>query len=440
VSNFDDGADSLFGGAGGDALDGGSGDDTLDGGTGADTLAGGDGDDLLDGGEGSDQIFGGHGDDWFAEGLESGVDSLFGGFANLDSGFDTIDYSEAGAGVIVQLSGYATSGGVTRALFSGIEAAVGSAFDDALIGTSVNNHLEGGAGSDWLVGQGGDDWFVQGTQAGIDRLFGDAGADTIDYGAAGAAVTVQLNGWSTLSGAATLATFTGIENAIGTTFDDVLVGNASNNVITGGAGADWLVGAGGDDWFVQGLESGIDRIFGGIAGADAGVDTIDYAGAAAGVTVQLSGYSTSGGVTLATFTGIENAVGSNFADALIGNTGDNRITGGVGGDWLVGGGGADTFVYRTISDGAGDSIRDFSQTESDLIDLSAIDADPTTQTDDMFTFSTTRTTGAVGELVVTNFGGSSLVSLYLDADDIADMNIQVVHGQGVAMNAGDFVW
>jgi hypothetical protein len=57
----------------------------------------------------------------------------------------------------------------------------------------------------------------------------------------------------------------------------------------------------------------------------------------------------------------------------------------------------------------------------------------------MFAFSTSRTAGAVGELVVTNFGGSSLVSLYLDADNVADMTIQVVHQPGAIMNAGDFV-
>jgi Ca2+-binding RTX toxin-like protein len=245
---------------------------------------------------------------------------------------------------------------------------------------------------------------------------------------------VQLSGYSTSSGV-TLATFTGIENAVGTAFNDALVGNAADNRIAGGSGADWLVGGAGNDTFVQAIDAtSVDRLFG-----DAGIDTLDYSGAIAGVTVQLSGYSAIGGATLATFTGIENAVGSAFNDALIGNASDNHITGGAGGDWLVGGGGADTFVYGAIGDGAGDSIRDFSQIENDLIDLSAIDADPTTGGDDIFAFSAVRHAGVAGEAVVTNFGASSLVSLYLDADEIVDMTIQVVHQNEVIMNADDFV-
>jgi hypothetical protein len=54
-------------------------------------------------------------------------------------------------------------------------------------------------------------------------------------------------------------------------------------------------------------------------------------------------------------------------------------------------------------------------------------------------FSTIRHAGVVGEAVVANFGGSSLVSLYVDADSIADMTIQVVHQQGLIMSGGDFV-
>jgi Ca2+-binding RTX toxin-like protein len=203
-------------------------------------------------------------------------------------------------------------------------------------------------------------------------------------------------------------------------------------------GADWLVGQGGNDWFVQTNDtSSIDRLFG-----DAGTDTLDYSGASAGVVVQLSGYATTNGggnITLATFANIENAVGSAFNDALIGNAGNNRLIGGTGGDWLVGGLGADAFVYQSSSDGAGDSIRDFSQAQLDRIDLAAIDADPLTGGDDAFSFSITRTAGLVGEAVVANFGGSSLVSLYIDADNIADMTISVVHQQGIVMNASDFV-
>jgi Ca2+-binding RTX toxin-like protein len=252
-----------------------------------------------------------------------------------------------------------------------------------------------------------------------------------------------LNGWSALSGGATLATFTGIENAVGSSVADALIGSAANNRITGGTGPDWLVGADGNDTFVQTFDtSSVDRIFGGTPGADSGVDAIDYSEASAGVVVQLSGYATTNGggnMTLATFSGIENAIGTAHNDALIGNGAGNRISGGAGADWLVGGLGADTFVYQGLGDGAGDSIRDFSQAQTDRIDLTAIDANPLTGADDAFVFATTRHAGVAGEAVVTNFGGSSLVGLFVDADSIADMTIQVVHQQGLVMNGGDFV-
>jgi Ca2+-binding RTX toxin-like protein len=155
--------------------------------------------------------------------------------------------------------------------------------------------------------------------------------------------------------------------------------------------------------------------------------------------VQLSGYSTtSGSALLATFSGIEAAVGTNFDDALIGDAAGNNLIGGAGSDWLVGNAGADAFIYLSAASGD-DIIADFSRADLDRIDLSAIDADPTQAGDQFFTLATQRTSGAAGQAVVENFGASSLVSLYLDADNVADMTIQVVHQAGLIMNAGDFV-
>jgi Ca2+-binding RTX toxin-like protein len=427
--------------------------------TGIETVQGTEVDDALIGDGGNNDIFGGGGDDWLVGGagddffgahIDGGVDTIFGG-----DGFDAIGF-DTSAGVIIHLSGYATTNDAAHTLlaaFTGIEGAWTSSGDDALIGNAANNTFFGFEqdGADWLVGGGGDDLFLEYADSnGVDRLFGgapgaDAGIDTIDYSESGVftpspGVVVQLNGWSATNdgAAALLATFSGIENAVGTMFADALIGSAANNRITGGLGADWLVGAGGDDTFVQDIDmSSVDRLFG-----DSGLDTIDYSGAGAGVVVQLSGYATTNGggnLTLATFTGLENAAGSGFADALIGDASNNRLTGGGGADWLVGGLGADAFVYQSLGDGAGDSIRDFSQAQTDRIDLSAIDANPLTGADDGFVFATIRHAGVLGEAVVTTFGASSLMSLYVDGDNIADMTIAIVHQQGLVMNAGDFV-
>jgi serralysin len=58
-------------------------------------------------------------------------------------------------------------------------------------------------------------------------------------------------------------------------------------------------------------------------------------------------------------TGIENIIGSNFADQLVGNASYNTLRGGLGRDTLTGGGGPDNFFYKEPSDGR-DVITDFS--------------------------------------------------------------------------------
>ncbi|PIG90435.1 hypothetical protein CSQ79_26670 [Gloeocapsopsis sp. IPPAS B-1203] len=57
-------------------------------------------------------------------------------------------------------------------------------------------------------------------------------------------------------------------------------------------------------------------------------------------------------------TGIENIIGSNFADKLVGDAGHNTLRGGLGRDTLTGGGGPDNFFYKEPREG-GDLITDF---------------------------------------------------------------------------------
>jgi Ca2+-binding RTX toxin-like protein len=404
----------------------------------------------ITGGAGADWLVGGAGDDTFVQGSGvDGVDTIYGGTAGADSGFDTLDYSGAAAGVVVRMSGRAMTNDDLLAVFSGVEAAIGTAFDDTLIGAGANDELRGGAGADWiaggagsdrLFGGAGDDRFVLGLDAGVDAISGEGGFDTLDFGAAGAGIVAQLSGYATGPGGALLATFSGVENASGTAFDDTLVGDAGDNRLTGGAGADWLVGGNGDDTFVQGpAGGGVDRVFGGVAGADSGFDTIDYSGADTGVIVQLSGYATtSGGQLLALFSGIEAVTGSSRADALIGAAGDDHLVGAGGADWLVGAAGADDFIYQAVERSI-DTIADFSRTQGDRIDLSAIDANPFAMGDQAFEIVAARTFGIIGQAVVAASATSTTVSLHLDADDVADMVIRVLHEPGLVMNATDFV-
>ncbi len=166
-----DGNDALFGGAGDDALSGGAGNDELSGNSGNDKMDGGDGDDVLfgnsgddtmAGGAGNDTLDGGSGDDVFLGG--SGDDTYKGG-----SGFDTLDYSGAAKAIVLDLSKHTVQGdGVDQV--SGIEAIIGSSFDDYMKGDKGDNVLVGGAGDDILRGLGG-----------ADTLTGGEGSDTFQW-------------------------------------------------------------------------------------------------------------------------------------------------------------------------------------------------------------------------------------------------------------------
>ena len=81
-----------------------------------------------------------------------------------------------------------------------------------------------------------------------------------------------------------------------------------------------------------------------MAGAD-GTDTASYAASDAAVTIDLSaGANTGGHAEGDTLTGIENLLGSRYADVLTGDAGPNRLDGGAGNDRLTGKAGADTLV------------------------------------------------------------------------------------------------
>ena len=127
--------------------------------------------------------------------------------------------------------------------------------NDVLSAGSGNNELHGGAGNDLLYSGPGND-----------LLDGGTGIDTASYAHATAGVTVNLGllGAQNTLGAGT-DTLTGIENLIGSNFNDTLTGDNNNNVINGGLGNDILNGGGGDDLLIGGM--GNNTMTGG-AGAD----------------------------------------------------------------------------------------------------------------------------------------------------------------------------
>ena len=154
----------------------------------------------------------------------------------------------------------------------------GTAGDDVLVAGTGNNVINAGDGNDVLTagsgnnelhGGAGNDLLFSGV--GNDLLDGGPGNDTASYAHATAGVNVDLNllGAQNTLGAGT-DTLTGIENLVGSNFNDQLTGDNGNNILIGGLGNDTLIGGGGDDLLIGGM--GNNTLTGG-----AGADTFQWA-------------------------------------------------------------------------------------------------------------------------------------------------------------------
>ncbi len=186
------GNDRLFGGLGDDFIFGDEGNDILQGGGGDDEIFGGAGNDLIYLGDGEDYAEGGEGNDFFYLTNDGQMDEIYGGNntngdgPNTDTGFDTVSYIQATAGVEIFLGGVSLVGPIgpltsqpldtplNMTVFEGdilvgIERIIGSNFDDAIFGGFEDETIFGGNGDDILDGNGGRD-----------RLIGGNGAD--DFG------------------------------------------------------------------------------------------------------------------------------------------------------------------------------------------------------------------------------------------------------------------
>jgi Ca2+-binding RTX toxin-like protein len=386
-----------------------SGDDTITGSSQADFLIGFDGNDTINGSDGNDTLRGG-----------AGADTLNGG-----AGSDFANYQGSSQEVFVDLqTPLVFSGDATGDVLVSIENLYGSSFNDTLSGDAGRNIIGGEGGADLLDGRAGDD-----------ALSGEAGDDILN-GRDGADRLVGGDGTDTLGGDA------GNDSMDGGAGNDSAFGGADNDSITGGAGDDTLDGGDGNDILDGG--AGADQLTGG-----AGIDTAVYAGSAAAVTIVLGGASSGGDAQGDTLTGIEQVMGSGFADSLTGDAGanalwglggDDTLTGGGGADVLKGGAGNDTFRYvvtgeSTVAAAGKDSILDF--TTGDRIDLSAIDANGVAPGDAAFTFGTGTFTAA-GQIRIVAFGGTHYgVYLETTGDKQPDSIINVYSDH--TLTAADFV-
>jgi Ca2+-binding RTX toxin-like protein len=347
--------------------------------------------DQLYGNDGINSLSGGRGDTLMAF---AGDDSLniTGAPAVLDGGSGTDQLQLAlWGGLIADPNGGSTAVfAPTMTAGYTIDLAAGTLADgDGLAGTIAGiERITATAAADVLRGSGADEWFAPGK--GADTIDGRGGVDTLSYAnsnhiayfeehSGGIYVDLQTgqivettaqpiiqSGFfdhaSPPAGQAgpgstpeSIDQVAGIENVVGTGLGDTIYGDSADNRITPGAGNDVVDGRG-------------------------GIDTIDYSGARAAVTIRLDQgtaveqgtgeviLSLSGTNHFGTnaeaddyatstdqLTGIENAVGSEFADVIRGSSGDNGLDGAGGNDflWLMdggndsaqGGAGNDVFLF-----------------------------------------------------------------------------------------------
>ncbi|OWY35892.1 beta strand repeat-containing protein [Herbaspirillum aquaticum] len=257
-------------------------------------------------------------------------------------GTNTVSYAKAsdGNGVIVDLfHGTGSNGFAGGDTYSGIQNVIGSAYDDTFIADSNTNVFAGGLGS-----------------------------NTVSYAFSTAAVTVNLVTGSGSGGFAAGDTYTGIQNVVGSSLDDLIIASSEANSIDGGtstasshnrvsyassdagvtvdlnftngngtsggyatgdklANIQDLTGSGFDDTFVASLAAN------NFDGGGSSHNRVSYASSNAAVTVDLNftnGTGTSGGYAAGdTLTNIQDLTGSSFDDTFVASNAANRFDGGT---------------------------------------------------------------------------------------------------------------
>lgn len=304
-----DAVENIVGGNFGNMLFGTSGANRLIGGGDVDALVGGQGDDWLEGGDGDDMLLGDETGLITSAVAASNNDTLIGG--------------------------------------RGADRLIGGEGDDLLIGGSGNDILIGGSA---LVAQAGNSFRIEGLilmDGGFDTLDGGDGNDlgVLYYDGRKEAIRLDMHD----TAARNVVYADGVEHGSVTSVEtlrfyggvgddwvetdagyDVLQGGAGNDHLSAGAGDDIVSGGAGDDW----LDGGI------------GIDTVSYASATAGVTVDLrrTDAQDTGGAGVDTISNFENVTTGAFTDTIYGNDGANIIRDGLGGDDRIYGFGGDDIL------------------------------------------------------------------------------------------------
>ena len=280
-----------------------------------DTLSGLGGSDLLDGGAGGDALVGGDGDDIYI----------------IDQAGDSVaENAAAGNDTVFSLAHFALSANVENLILQGGTdlQGFGNGLANTINGNSGNNLLDGGAGADTMSGGAGNDTYfvdnaadavVEGAGQGNDTVF-----STAHLVLAANVETLVLQGGADLQG-------------FGNGMANVIYGNTGNNLLDGGTGADLMVGGAGNDTYF--VDNSSDAAFENAGEGHDAVFASTHYGLAADVeilvqqgTADLQGY------------------GSNQANTLHGNAGNNLLNGAGGADTMRGGAGNDTYFVDNGGD------------------------------------------------------------------------------------------
>jgi Ca2+-binding RTX toxin-like protein len=297
-----DAAETLTGTADPDTLNARGGNDTLLGGDSADVLLAGGGSDSVTGGRGGDTAFLGGGNDLFVWSPGDGNDVVDG-----DNGYDTLLFNGAN---IAENFDIASNGARIRFLRN-----VANITMD--LGTLEQIDINALGGVDNIVVNDLTGTDLQRINVNLFATGGTAGD--------GAADRLTLNGGA---GNDVLSISTGVTAKV---------------VVTGaeaGIDAFYIFGFAGEDTIIAGAFDFALTIDGGTES-----DTVSYAGATSGVTVNLLNPALNDGVAAKhTYISIDSVIGSAFDDFLIGTNEANTINGGASADYLQGLNGDDTYI------------------------------------------------------------------------------------------------
>lgn len=287
----------------------------------------------------------------------------------------------------MSIPAWGTSGSDYIGIYDSADVAVyGFGGNDTIVTNTGNDILDGGSGDDSLTGATGNDFYIY--SAGLDLVIDSGGTDSLaitggvtindisvsDVGyydikltinSGTDEVTLQDFRYSSTYQVDTVVFDDGFATNLAG-YSSWLWGTSGNDAISGNSSDNTLVGKDGNDTINAG--AGNDAAHGG-----AGADTIH---------------------------------GDDGDDLLHGGTGDDVIYGDDGLDTLFGGDGADTFVFETASAfNDVDIIKDFSTSDSDVIDIAdVLDGYYTSGVDDITEFVQITDNGTDSTLAIDQDG------------------------------------